>query len=635
MGKEQVGGLVRPCGGGRLAGYGKRRDMGRDGIWTEKERALFKRSDLRETASGETGLRKTDLRKADLEETAPGGSALKKAGKRRAWARDIVCPALLLLLPLRHIAQGIDISDTGYNLACFRWFGELDGMWVYVTYLANAAGKLFTKLPFGSRMIGMNLYCSLVVSLTALCAWYFLKDKIPAAFVISGELLAVCLCWCPHVILYNYLTYLALLIGTVLLYRGIFTREMRCYVLAGAVLGLGVGVRFSNLTHMSLILALWYYGFLAKRKLGEIVKDTLLCVLGYAAGIASFLCLIERQYGLSGYVSMLSGLQTMSDGAKGYSMKEMIAGAFLDYLGSMKWGLLFLLYLLAGLLLFQIRKGYCERGKKLLFSLGFIVLLRFVYGRGMFGLDYHTYFSIFWWVSLFNVSALLCSLIVLVKKNMEKEERLLGAFVAITILILPLGSNNRSYPVINDLFLIAPATLFFLRRLLPRSFPVKLTAAGCLLTLAVQSAGFGTAFVFRDGSASEKRDTKVENNGILKGMYTTGTNAEALEGVTAFWEKAGLSGSSVILYGNIPGISYLLDAPPAITSTWANLESYNMGFWEADFARVEADLERDRPVVMIGKEYEPTDGKAALLQEFMERHAYRLLYENEKLALYH
>ena len=95
------------------------------------------------------------------------------------FLKNILCPVILFLLPLRHIAQGIDISDTGYNLACFRWFGELDGMWVYVTYLANLAGHLFTQLPLGDTMLGMNLYCSLVVSLTALCAFYFLKEKLP------------------------------------------------------------------------------------------------------------------------------------------------------------------------------------------------------------------------------------------------------------------------------------------------------------------------------------------------------------------------------------------------------------------------------------------------------------------------
>lgn len=53
--------------------------------------------------------------------------------KKAVNIQNIIFPILLLLFPLRHINQGIDISDTGYNLACFRYFGELDGMWVYVS----------------------------------------------------------------------------------------------------------------------------------------------------------------------------------------------------------------------------------------------------------------------------------------------------------------------------------------------------------------------------------------------------------------------------------------------------------------------------------------------------------------------
>lgn len=547
----------------------------------------------------------------------------------------VICPLLLFLLPLRHITQGIDISDTGYNLACFRWFGELDGMWVYVTYLANGVGHLFTKLPLGHTMLGMNLYCSLVVSGIALCAWYFLKDKLHWGYALAGEILAIMLCWCPHVILYNYLTYLGLTGGTILLYRGIRTEKKRYYVLAGLVLGLGVGVRFSNLTHMALILGLWYDGFLRKRGAKAVAGDTLWCILGYAAGVSAFLLMIQAQYGLSGYFTMLSGLQTMSGGASGYSAAEMIAGAFIDYGGSMKWGILFILYALSGLALFRMGKGRWETGKKILFALGFLVLLRLVYGRGMFGFDYHTYFSIFWWVSLFNTAALLLNMLALVRKDTDEKEKLLAVLMVISILILPLGSNNRSYPLINDLFLVGPVTLYFLHRFLPRSFPVRAVCAGCLLTCFVQSWGFGWVFVFRDGSFAEKRNTKVENNGILKGMYTTQSNAAALEEIIGFWEEAGLEDTPVILYGDVPGLSYLLDVPAAITTTWANLESYNMTFWERDFAHVQEQIDTVRPVVVIGNAYVPVDEKADLLQAFMDRNGYQKRFENEKVTIYH
>lgn len=555
--------------------------------------------------------------------------------KAKTICRNLICPLLLLLLPLRHIAQGIDISDTGYNLACFSWFGRLDGMWVYVTYLANAVGHLFTYLPMGDTMLGMNLYCSLVVSLIALLAWYFLRDKLPFGFVFAGEILAILLCWCPHVILYNYLTYLALLVGTILLYNGITNDKKICYIAAGFVLGIGVGARFSNLTHMALILGLWYDGFCKKRKLRAVVTDTVYCIIGYAAGIGAFLLMIQLQYGLSGYFTMLFGLQTMSSGASGYSAGEMIVGAFIDYFGSMKWGILFLIYMAAGVLFFRVGGQKLKTAKKAVFLAGLLILIRFVYGRGMFGFDYNAYFSIFWWVSLFNTAALIVNAAALLRRDTNEHEKLLALLVLITILILPLGSNNRSYPVINDLFLIAPVTLCFLHRFLPESYPVRTVAAGCLVMLAVQSIGFGTVFVFRDGSFAEKRDTKVENNAILKGMYTTSSNAQSLEEITAFWEEGEFDAIPVILYGDIPGLSYVLRAPSAITSTWSNLESYNRTFWDRDFAEVEKQIDTVRPVVMVGNAYKPIDEKAELLQAFMQTYGYQQIFQNDKVTIYH
>ena len=555
--------------------------------------------------------------------------------KTKSFLKTYIIPCILLLLPLRHINQGVDISDTGYNLACFAWFGELDGMWVYVSYVANIVGHIFTKLPLGDTMLGMNLYCSLVVSGIALCAWYFLKEKIPFWFVFVGEVLAIMLCWCPQVILYNYLTYLALIAGTILLYRGIRSDKKWYYVLAGLVLGIGVGARFSNLTHMALILGLWYDGFLKKRTFRQVAVDTFYCVCGYVAGIGIVLLMIQLQYGLGGYFEMLFGLQTMSSGASGYSMGEMIAGAFIDYFGSMKWGILFLLYMAFGVVFFGIKKGQFIKAKKVMFIAGLLVLFRLVYGRGMFGFDYNVYFSIFWWVSIFNTAALVCNALALVRKDTDEQEKLLSLLTLVTILILPLGSNNRSYPVINNLFLIAPMTLYFLWKFLPKSFPVRTVVAGCLLAVAAQSIGFGWTFVFRDGSFAEKRDTKVENNGILKGMYTTKSNAKALEEIMGFWEKQNLDGTSVILYGDIPGLSYILDAPSAITSTWSNLESYNMTFWERDFEAVEQRIDTDRPAVIIGNAYVPIDNKAELLQMFLEKHQYQPIFENEKVTIYY
>lgn len=74
----------------------------------------------------------------------------KKAGidsQRRLW--EFVFVAILVLYPLRHIAWGLDLWDTGYGYANFEYMGtqHMDPMWLFSTYLTTAIGHFFSLLP--------------------------------------------------------------------------------------------------------------------------------------------------------------------------------------------------------------------------------------------------------------------------------------------------------------------------------------------------------------------------------------------------------------------------------------------------------------------------------------------------------
>ena len=129
-----------------------------------------------------------------------------------------IYPLILLLYPLRHIRVGVEWWDTGYNYGNFTYMDRMDPMWLLSTYLGNALGRLFTLLPGGSTMLGLNVYTGLVVSLLALGGYFFFirKAGLPRTVVFWGELLAVSFCWCPTALLYNYLTYLLMGAGVVL-----------------------------------------------------------------------------------------------------------------------------------------------------------------------------------------------------------------------------------------------------------------------------------------------------------------------------------------------------------------------------------------------------------------------------------
>ena len=89
-------------------------------------------------------------------------------------------PIILLFYPLIGVTQGVDITDTTYSLGNYQYGDVLDPMWMIATYIPNVLGRLFMALPGGDTMLGMNIYCSFIISATALVAYYLFRDGCPA-----------------------------------------------------------------------------------------------------------------------------------------------------------------------------------------------------------------------------------------------------------------------------------------------------------------------------------------------------------------------------------------------------------------------------------------------------------------------
>ena len=254
---------------------------------------------------------------------------------------NIFFPCILVLYPLVKINQGIDVADTTYSLANFQYFGSMDGTWMVATFLANALGSLLMHLPFGGTLMGMYFYTALIQSITALGIYNALRRRLPvrapAPLIFIGELMALGLCWCPSTILYNYLTYLIMDAGVILLYKGIVENNRRYYVAAGVLLGMNVAVRMPNVVQAAFIVAVWYGSMLSGRKLTESVKDTLWCMLGYVAGFgAPFLAICVR-YGTGAYPAMVQTMFAMTQKATDYKPSAMVTGMFGDYITGLYW----------------------------------------------------------------------------------------------------------------------------------------------------------------------------------------------------------------------------------------------------------------------------------------------------------
>lgn len=312
------------------------------------------------------------------------------------------------------------------------------------------------------------------------------------------------------------------------------------------------------------------------------------------------------------------------------------------------------------------------------------VLLRFYWGRGMFHFRYYEYGngSIYYPAVLLLLVTIAAAVFCLIGKKVCAEQKLMAAFVLLQILLTPLGSNNNLYPIINNLFVAAPFLLWTAckeggaaagqRSDLQGNADDR--AVGCsknntrydfiwrapfialVIFVTVQSIGSHACFAFQDGIYGEARDMRVKTPEKAAGVYTNMENGALLEELAVFTEEEGMAGREMIAYGELPGLHYLLDMPPALSTAWPDLDSYRMAEYTRDMEALETAMKagEEPPVIIVSSgiaAYWSDDGEAInwfgvdmekmagdeklrILWGFVSSHGYAECFGNARYVVY-
>ena len=317
-----------------------------------------------------------------------------------------------------------------------------------------------------------------------------------------------------------------------------------------------------------------------------------------------------------------------------------------------------------------------------------LVLLRFYWGRGMFHFRYYQYGngSIYYPAVLLLLVTIAAAVLCLTGKRVRSEQKILAALVILQIFLTPLGSNNDLYPIINNLFVAAPFLLWVVwsqfaeggrtgvktakgaadsgmpagavrqGRMDQYRFLWATPVCGLVVFLLIQSIGSHANFVFQDGIYGEPREKRVETPKKAAGVYTTLENGALLEELSAFIEEEGLTGREMIAYDELPGLYYLLDMPPALSTGWPDLTSYRMTEYTRDLAEVETESRagKELPVIIVSSAvaaYWSDDGEAInwfgvdmeemakdekqrILGEWIRNHGYTEVVGNARYVVY-
>jgi hypothetical protein len=530
------------------------------------------------------------------------------------------------------------------------------------TYLSHVVGFLLTKLPVGGLMLGMNFCTSLIVSVTALLGYRFFVTKMPAWAAFAGQLIAISWCWCPTVILYNYLTYFLFLLGAIFLFRGLVGSNRLWLVWAGVCLGANIFARTPNILEAALIVCVWYYAWLRRKKRAEAWRETLLCLAGYAGAVAVMSAVMMLHYGSRAPLEMIASLWQMSDSNSQYTFAGMLWMIGDAYLVGAKWLLIIMLCVLVAVPFFQVRLDNLLGGKvaeekialaqKILYCLAIIFLFYALSRIGMYNFEYFQKFSNLQWAVIFLLLSLANMVWMLCSASVDVHWKLLASIGIVISLVTPLGSNNYVWPLVNNLFFIAPITVWHIYKLVCYAppvvgterfrlplFPLKAMLAAMLMAVFVQSLGVGIFYVYRDGEDGTARNAKVTGNEVLRGMRTTADNAVSLQEITVFAQQYAAD-TELILFGNIPGLSYYLQRPPALTSAWPDLDTFAMERWVNELDDLSGHIEikgRTKPLVIVNTElpeFKTVQAKREYLAIFMAKHGYTEVFRNAQFIVY-
>ena len=611
---------------------------------------------------------------------------MKKEKNTKIW--NCIFMVILVLFPLRHVNYGIDWRDVGYNYLNYLNFGtsHMDSMWMFSTYAATFAGHLMTMLPFGHTLTGLNVYTGLVLSLTAAISYRYVVKRFEIGIIPAflGELIAECFCWCPTALLYNYLSYFFMVLCVICLEKGLLEKRNFFLVFSGALLGMNVFVRFSNLPEVILIIGVWAVGFLEYRadvskegSRGQAVRQTLFrtlyCMSGYLGIVILMLGIMALKYGADAYFQGIMRLLSMPAEASDYTVFSMLYSIYITYIRELYWIVRISFFAVCGLagawigsfavrkLAGSPRKLWMERMVEIFFSCaaaaGMLVWLYGNDGDGNFASSIFTsYDSMIRPATLFLMFAEVFFLTMVFLPRITLEIKTICGFVLLTLAASSVGSNNGVMSGFNNLFLAAPLILgllygFFQKKWeqKERTLPVMPFAAICgvfFLICLIQGLGFAKGFIFAEGTGISGELVKNNSVEVLSGVRLQPDRNKSLTEISEVIEAARLQNAEVLVYGNIPSAAFYLGLTP-VFNPWPDLKSYSLDAFGEAMGKMWEDMDEDasyRRMILISKEITNPKvmenesagfkAKAEKIFETVDKYDYKPLFEDEKFLLF-
>jgi hypothetical protein len=569
----------------------------------------------------------------------------------------------LIAVPFLLIFQGIDFTDTGWVLANYQQiFSDPSSVsyWFHL-WLPNVIGGAWNVLFGGGGLISFKIAALLIFWLTAFLVYRGYKDTVPREDLCHALLLGMVLHFPGKitVIHYNNISTFFLILGCVLLLRGIKRKKRLSLFFSGAAASLAVFARIPNVLGFSLVFVLVYAWFLEKGRAADLVKDIAAFAAGIAAAAAAVIALMLPLGHFSLYRGAVADLFFgAGEDLSHYGSNTMEKKFFLD------WGRAFF----SGAVMIGFIYGarhICRkyiRGKH----------GKFVSRCGAAALALAVFFVTWreaWSESMVIVypftgfTALSCLAVMIFPDHRYKRQKPPALAALLLTVTLSTGSDTGMKVAAYGLIFGFPLALWFWRAPPDTGIALssyegnKLTGKSALdlsarrgvmaCIMAVYTAyalPFTLRNVYRDSSA-RWRMTSPADHPMLRGIRTTPERAAAITSLLKELDRHVKPGDPLLTYESIPMVHFLAKTRPYLYNPWPIL--YLPGEFKKNLDKARTEREELPPAVLAKVETRSSRWPASgdvnssetakinreTLYAFLEASGYIKVWENEAFVI--
>ena len=543
---------------------------------------------------------------------------------------------LLVLYQLLGVFFGMDVADAGFYLTFYdNIFSHPSSVeYNFMYYLSGVIGGTFQRMFPDMGMMGMRLLGVAFNTLAGIILYYALRRHVDERAIALGcALVVMSFIAPPYTLSYDLCTIVFYVSAITALWHGMEKDKIGLVALAGTLAGLNILVRIPNVLGLSMALIPLIRAFILSRysigpaKLGKalIAGGVFLCCAAAAVGLVLWMMPQEHFIAFKNVLADLRAIAADTSGTASHTTGQMMMTQ-LRFYGTELWTAVKL-----AVPVMVYWWAHHQRSNRWL-SMGMKVaaLALFIW----FVARMHPLQPL-WVMCIVGCIAL----IIKDKGHTLTWMAILGLGM---MLVMPLGSDGAYNNGSIIAWVAAPLTATWWLKRSRVAFPIAF-----LVVCAVRMVTGGA--YFDGGSLLDKRFTV--NNDRATAIYTTAERAQVLNTVLEGIKPHVKPGTMLMAYGSIPTLNYLTRTRPYIGCSW--VEQLSAGMLQQKL--LTAAKQGELPLVLrqkfntIGTEWgEPSEtyltdygqqnayqdnSKLKVLNQFLEEHHYRVIYEDTHFVL--